>query len=52
MFEGVQVIDLSAGSPQEDYNLRFAIGIHQDGSIMVTSTLNPATHLVWERWSK
>lgn len=50
-FEVMKVIILSAGSPQEDQHVRFAIGIHRDGSIMVTPDLNPATHLVWKRWA-
>lgn len=50
-FEVMKVITLSAGSPQEDQYVRFAIGIHRDGSIMVTPDLNPATHLVWKRWA-
>lgn len=49
-FEVLKVIDLSAGSPQDDHCLRFAIGLHRDGALMVTADLNPATHLVWERW--
>lgn len=51
MFEVMKVTTLSAGSPQEDHDVRFAIGIHRDGSIMVTPDLNPATHLVWDRWA-
>jgi hypothetical protein len=37
----LQVIGLSAGSPREDHSVRFLLGVHQDGSIMVTPSLNP-----------
>ena len=46
----LQVISLSAGRPLEAY-ARFAIGVRQDGTIMVTPNLNPATHLVWAPWN-
>lgn len=50
-FEVMQIISLSAGSPMEEYYVRFLIGLHQDGALMVTPTLNPSTHLEWERWA-
>ena len=48
-FDVLQLISLSAGHPLETY-ARFAIGLRQDGTIMVTPNLNPATHLLWAPW--
>lgn len=45
----LQIISLAAGHPLGAC-ARFAIGLHQDGTIMVTPNLNPATHLVWAPW--
>lgn len=44
-FEVMQNISLSVGTPLDDHCVRFAIGVHHDGAIMVTSDLNAATHL-------
>lgn len=48
----LSVISLRAGRPLER-QARFLIGVSLDreGAIMVTPNLNPATHLVWERWA-
>jgi hypothetical protein len=49
--EVLKLIALSAGSPREDHDVRFVIELHRDGTLMVTPSLNPATHLEWERWT-
>ncbi len=41
---------MEAGTPLER-NARFAISLHRDGALVVTPNLNPATHLVRERWN-
>lgn len=47
-FDVLKVIHMEAGMPRER-NVWCAIGLHRDGSLMVTP--NPATHLVWVRWT-
>ncbi len=49
-FDVLKIIHMGAGTPLER-NTRFAIGLDRDGMLMVTPSLNPATHLVWERWA-
>lgn len=50
-FDVLKVIQLSAGAPFHEYHVRFLIGLHRDAALMITPNLNPATHLVWERWA-